>query len=559
MTGIFFTALGWALLHSIWQMAIIWLLVQFLFLAFSNITAKQKSRLTALLLIIGFVGFVFTFFTYLINANIDNVSTVFLYKFSFSIDKLTPYIAICYLLFLLFSISRFIKNYRYVKAIKKYGLSKVNPNWRLFTKKMAAQLSIKKEVQIWFSAFITSPVTVGFLRPVILLPIASINQLSMQQVEAIILHELAHIKRNDYFINLIINGIKTILFFNPFVNALVHITEQEREKSCDQLVLQFQYPALEYASALLAIQSQNKPQKLFALPAIGRFHLFHRIELIMGVNTKRTPTKRYFVTLVLALLVTLSTFFFQNNTHLNDTVNSYASYINNTTPTAVSWISINHNVIPPSSNNIGKRIIIQQRSTNQKQVIIPSIENTLYSPPIISNASSINYILAAHYPLKEATAYGLKKYQDKQVKETIASSKKVVNDLQWKVIEQDLAEVFTPIEKAELKKMYEKELGKIDWNKWEQKLRASYNKIDWNNINTQLNMAVNNIRIDSIQQVYNVALSKLDKAAKLIAENELPTLPDTDITPELIQRKKKEALEVLRKITAVKNKKIVHL
>jgi beta-lactamase regulating signal transducer with metallopeptidase domain len=53
---------------------------------------------------------------------------------------------------------------------------------------MASQLSIKKEVQVWFSEFVTSPVTVGFLKPVILLPIASINQLSIQQAEAILLH-----------------------------------------------------------------------------------------------------------------------------------------------------------------------------------------------------------------------------------------------------------------------------------------------------------------------------------------------------------------------------------
>jgi hypothetical protein len=316
---------------------------------------------------------------------------------------------------------------------------------------------------------------------------------------------------------------------------------------------------MEYASALLAIQSLNKPQKIFALPATGRFDLLHRIELIMGIRAKQAFTKHHFLSLFFAIVVIVSSFYLTSNKQPHNALISYATFANDKAPTVVNWVSEN-NGMPASNYSKGKRIIIHQKPSKQNQVvIIPFVKHTLYTPPIINYNSSSNNILAANYQLRETAAFSIKNYQHKQVKEAIASSKKVVTDIQWKAIEKDLAEVFTPVEKAELKKMYEKELVKIDWKKWEEKLSESYNKIDWNNVNTQLNIAVNNIRIDSIQQVYNVALSKLAKVEKLMAENEMAALPDTDITPELIQRKKKEALEVLRKITAIKKKKIVHL
>ncbi len=84
-----------------------------------------------------------------------------------------------------------------------------------------------------------------------------------------------------------------------------------------------------------------------------------------------------------------------------------------------------------------------------------------------------------------------------------------------------------------------------------------YEEIDWDKVNTQLNNAVNSVRIDSIQQVYNVALAKLNKAHKILIETDLNYLPDSDISAELINQKRKEALEVLKKISDTKRKKIV--
>ena len=135
---------------------------------------------------------------------------------------------------------------------------------------VATRMGIKKPVHIWLSGIVTSPVTIGYIKPVILLPIAAINQLSTQQLEAVLLHELAHIRRYDYFVNLVIRFIQTILYFNPFVKALVKTVEIEREKSCDEMVIQFQYDPHGYASALLMLEKTNYAPRPLLLPPQAR-------------------------------------------------------------------------------------------------------------------------------------------------------------------------------------------------------------------------------------------------------------------------------------------------
>ena len=169
--------------------------------------------------------------------------------------------SVLYLFLLLLPISHFIRNYRYVRIIREYGLTKADSRWRIFVKKVAVLMGIKKPVHIWVSEFVSSPVTIGFLKPVILIPLAAINQLSPQQMEAVLLHELSHIRRYDYLVNFIINVIQSILYFNPFVKALVRTAEREREKSCDEMVLQFQYDSYEYATALLVLEKSNHRSK----------------------------------------------------------------------------------------------------------------------------------------------------------------------------------------------------------------------------------------------------------------------------------------------------------
>ena len=289
----FLQSLGWAVLNSLWQLALLWIIYHVITGVTRNSKSSLKTSLASSLLIGGFAWFIYTFITAYINGGIDTIISSTFTGTEGNTDvnewfqQSLPIASVLYLVLLVMPFLHFIRNYRYVQIIRRYGLTKINVDWRMFVKKMSAQMGITKKVQIWVSEFVSSPVTIGFLKPVILVPLAAINHLTPQQLEAVILHELSHIKRLDYLVNLIINFIQTILYFNPFVKALVKIVEREREKNCDEMVLQFQYDSHEYASALLMLEKTNHAEKILAIGAAGKKNdLLQRIELIMGVQKK---------------------------------------------------------------------------------------------------------------------------------------------------------------------------------------------------------------------------------------------------------------------------------
>ena len=229
----FLQSLGWALLNSLWQMALLWAIYQLIIVSFQKLKASQKTSLAILFTFAGFAWFVYTFVaSLLLQSNsinsfynsgiIDNNS------WNYFAGNVLPYAAIAYLLVLAAPLWQFVRNYRFVQFIRVSGLKKIDVDWRMYVRRTAAAMGITREVKIWLSEWVTSPVTIGYLRPIILIPLAAMNNLTPHQVEAIILHELSHIHRYDYFLNLILSFIRTILYFNPFVKLLVKSIEKER-------------------------------------------------------------------------------------------------------------------------------------------------------------------------------------------------------------------------------------------------------------------------------------------------------------------------------------------
>ena len=89
-----------------------------------------------------------------------------------------PYLSVAYLLLLVFLSFRFINVYRFTSFIKSHGLQKPGAEWKLFTEKVAMHMGITRKIRLWVSHHIDVPATIGFIKPVILIPLASVNQLS---------------------------------------------------------------------------------------------------------------------------------------------------------------------------------------------------------------------------------------------------------------------------------------------------------------------------------------------------------------------------------------------
>lgn len=567
----FLPSLGWAILNSFWQLAFLWVIYQLLTTLWVFAKPASKSILASLFLIIGFTWFLLTFFSQYLSSTSDPSFILFSLtgvatdiEVNTLVIKILPVASVCYLLLLLFPVLHFIRNYRYVQVIRRHGLSKINVDWRLYIKNVAASMGITKTVSIWISEFVTSPVTVGFLKPIILVPIAAINQLSTAQLEAVLLHELSHIKRYDFFINLIINVIQTVLYFNPFVKAFVKIVEREREKSCDEIVLQFQYDSHEYASALLTLEKTNYKQRMLAMASGGkRNDLLIRIETILGVNKKPAFIFTKMVPLLAGLACMLAiNILFTDSTPINTKETNYAYLSSPFAGMTNSHYQIND---PAKNLSVIKNTIAYSENTDNK---ISERETSLVTgkqqPPALNEAGKgapspiITPYKTAGFETKNPVPE-LNSQQEEQVQEALVASRKVLENAQWKTLEKNIADVLTEKEKEELKASYRDEVSKFDWDKWEDNLRRAYEKVDWDKVNYQLTNAVNQIRIDSLQKVYNNVIVKLNDVQKELSLKGLPGIPDSDITLKALEQKKQEAVKTLMNLKLIRNKRVVHL
>ncbi|MBV9986198.1 MAG: M48 family metalloprotease [Chitinophagaceae bacterium] len=312
----FLQALGFAIANSLWQTALVWLLYSSVSYALPlSSAARHRSAVAAQL--ISFIWFAVTirfYYTGLLQhtagapSDTPGIQAVIsgsqgfnavLLKYVVRAEQMLPYVSAAYLLLMLILCIRWISGYRQTQQIRKQGIHKIPVEWRLFVKKIAGQLGIRKEIRIFLSETISTPLTIGFWKPVILVPVASINHLTTEQLEAVLLHELAHIKRYDYLVNIILSAVEIALFFNPFTQLLSKSIRKERENSCDDWVLQFRYQASDYAAALLRIASlQATPS--FAMAAGSRKNeLLVRVKRMIGEKENRFNYRRQLLAFML--------------------------------------------------------------------------------------------------------------------------------------------------------------------------------------------------------------------------------------------------------------------
>ncbi|HSN10445.1 MAG TPA: M56 family metallopeptidase, partial [Hanamia sp.] len=237
---------------------------------------------------------------------VDNASPVTDSIFSLSfLNQYLPWVVGFYLIGILWYSIRLSLNFFQTNSLRTKGLSELDIEWQERIINLANRMNIHRPVQTFFSRYGNTPMMIGFFKPVILLPLAAMCQLSPQQFEAILIHELAHIRRNDYVLNILQSVLDTILFFNPFTWWISKNIREEREKCCDEMVLQVSDP-YHYARALLALEEPLQHQPL-VMTAVGkRSHLFYRIKNIMEMKNNRLNLRQKLITLVVIAIATIS-------------------------------------------------------------------------------------------------------------------------------------------------------------------------------------------------------------------------------------------------------------
>ena len=153
-----------------------------------------------------------------------------------------------------------------VHRLYEAGLAAPASRWQAVAARLASRLGLLDAVRVVESRLVGTPTVVGWMRPVILLPVAALANLTPAQVEAILAHELAHIRRHDYLVNLLQSLGETVLFYHPAVWWVSGRIRTEREDCCDDVALVVSGDRVGYASALAALEEWRGRE---TAPALG--------------------------------------------------------------------------------------------------------------------------------------------------------------------------------------------------------------------------------------------------------------------------------------------------
>lgn len=141
--------------------------------------------------------------------------------------------------------------------------------WQQRLEALSSRLGMKRAVRLLQSAAVEVPSAVGWLRPVVLLPASALTGLTTRQLEMILAHELAHIRRYDFVVNLAQTLVETLLFYHPAVWWVSRVIRVEREHCCDDIAAGTSGSALSYARALTALEELRVLPSLAPNPALS--------------------------------------------------------------------------------------------------------------------------------------------------------------------------------------------------------------------------------------------------------------------------------------------------
>ena len=479
-------SLGWALCHSIWQALLIYCALKLILGTIGNPSPRLSYNLSYLALCGVFIWFLSTWILnwHLLtealakengNAEISlqAVSTVVTAKLNddiiYHLTQWLPIASLAYLGGVAFLTTRFIYNYYLLEVAKTKCIVSVTNTWLDKLSIYKEQLHIRSKVSLLFSEYIDVPMVIGVIKPLVLVPMATLSRLNTQQFEAILVHELAHIKRNDYFLNIVQVFMETILFFNPFAWALSGIIRREREHCCDDIVLEHTGAPLSYAHALAALETTRQTQ--LAVAATGNKNLlFNRIKRIMELKKKTINSPAAVALLASALaisLICLTPLFAQTSKKAKKEAKT-------TTKQKITIIDDNGKARTYSSI---KDVPAKDRATMVAPPIPPQpltpvkgVVPTAPIPPVppitpvyTSGITDSSIAIAMETANKAILAANL----------SIAEANKSLAAVDWKQINEDV----------------EKAMKEVDWKEINADIEKAMKEVDWKEINAEVEKA----------------------------------------------------------------------
>lgn len=206
-------------------------------------------------------------------------------------QQISPWLGWIWLLGVLVLSIRLIGGWWYISRLRNNSYAPASPEWQKLSDQIASTLGVKGHVAVKLSGLIRQPMTIGVLQPLILIPVEVMTGLSESDLKMILAHELAHIKRYDYLINLIQHLLEIAFFFHPVVWLISRDMRRTREACCDDLAVSVTGDAISYAQTLTRLQRQFVsrstllPMTYLASPGTLRL----RIERLFATRTSSSP------------------------------------------------------------------------------------------------------------------------------------------------------------------------------------------------------------------------------------------------------------------------------
>src|SRR5437773_1547670 len=171
------------------------------------------------------------------------------------------------------------------QRLRTVGTRPVPEAWWQTLAALATRLRVSQPVRLLASALIAVPAVIGWWRPVILIPVSVLTGggLTPLQLDALLAHELAHVRRHDYLVNLLQSVVETLLFYHPAVWWISAQVRQERENCCDDWAVKICGDRLDYARALASLEEFRGASPQVAMAA-GGASLLQRIRRLVGVS-----------------------------------------------------------------------------------------------------------------------------------------------------------------------------------------------------------------------------------------------------------------------------------
>lgn len=321
-------ALGWTIVHSLWQVALIALAMSGIHRIYGQ--SAERRYLISIMAALSVVSLTIVTFALYYSGSIptdmipmeaiptiqaipygvstpmtipDQISVFFLGN----LDRINLIWGAGVILFAL----RMLASLCYIKYLRHTSYAVARGEIAGMVSRLQESLGINKIVQIAASAKISVPMVIGHVKPLILIPIGIVTLMEIDEIEAILIHEMSHIRRHDYLVNIVLTVVEIIYYFHPAMWWISANIKSERENCCDDAAIQHGIDPVIYAKALVRLEDFRKSAvPSLAIPFISNKHqLLNRIKRILNMEQTKNDIREKSVSTIflLAMAILFST------------------------------------------------------------------------------------------------------------------------------------------------------------------------------------------------------------------------------------------------------------